>query len=144
MEKCLSRRCLKARYPAWHQPVVRIKGKFTSEHVTLSFSLSGAPVNCGKKVVIRSCQVSRGDTPCITYTKRSLLRKVDCPALNVRPDVPRGARGGACTCVARRKGPIERASEALLSRVRSVPNTRGAILHRRYFRDAEIRGKRNE
>lgn len=43
------------------------------------------------KIVVSIFRVSPGGTPCITYTKRSLLRKVDCPALNVRPDVPRAA-----------------------------------------------------
>lgn len=68
------------------------------------------------------------------------LRKVDCPALNVRPDVPherrwrRRRRRLACTCVARR--------EEYRTAARSVPNTRGATPHSRYFPVAKIRGKR--
>lgn len=68
------------------------------------------------------------------YTKRSFLRKVDCPALNVRPDVPR-ARGGACTCAARREG-------LMRANIRSVPNSRGAILSSAVI--FAMQGKRND
>lgn len=74
--------------------------------------------------------------------EEEVLRKVDCPALNVRARC--APSSSACTCVTRERERTLLLSFSLSFFSRSVPNTRGAIYFRcRYFRNKNP-GERGE
>lgn len=114
--------------------MIKLTKKDSHHQIVVTLSLEA------HRVVIRIFG-SVGDTPYTVHEE--VLRKVDCPALNVRARC--ATISSVCTCVTRRERERTHTHALSLSfsSFRSVPNTRGAIYFgRRYFRIAKIRGKR--